>query len=116
MLSSGKVISDGNGGFTMIGDTDPLGDVCSTAAYQDTLLGKNIGDLLNAKGITWGWFQGGFDLTVTNPNGTTGLQPPERPDRSELGERRAPRLHPAPRAVPVLPVDGQSEPLRARAA
>ena len=22
--------------------------------------GKNIGDLLNAKGVTWGWFQGGF--------------------------------------------------------
>jgi phospholipase C len=24
--------------------------------------GKNIGDLLNAKNITWGWFQGGFNL------------------------------------------------------
>jgi phospholipase C len=72
LLLSGKVIADGNGGLTMIGDTDPLGDVCSTAAYQDTMLGKNIGDLLNAKGISWGWFEGGFDLTITNPNGTTG--------------------------------------------
>ena len=26
---------------------------------------KNIGDLLNAKGITWGWFQGGFAPTAT---------------------------------------------------
>jgi hypothetical protein len=34
--------------------------------------GPNIGDLLNAKDITWGAFMGGFDLTVTNPNGTTG--------------------------------------------
>ena len=25
---------------------------------------KNIGDLLNAAGVTWGWFQGGFDPTV----------------------------------------------------
>jgi len=33
--------------------------------------GKNVGDLLNAKHISWGAFMGGFDLTVTNPNGTT---------------------------------------------
>ena len=25
--------------------------------------GKNIGDLLNAKHVTWGWFQGGFAPT-----------------------------------------------------
>jgi len=31
---------------------------------------KNIGDLLNAAGVTWGWFQGGFDPTVAS-NGTT---------------------------------------------
>jgi hypothetical protein len=34
--------------------------------------GKNIGDLLNAKGITWGFFEGGFDLSITNPDGSTG--------------------------------------------
>ena len=34
--------------------------------------GKNIGDLLNAANLTWGWFEGGFDLTITNPNGTNG--------------------------------------------
>jgi phospholipase C len=32
----------------------------------------NIGDLLNAAGVNWGFFEGGFDLTKTNPNGTTG--------------------------------------------
>ena len=51
----------------LIGDADPLGDVCSTAADQVTMAGRNIGDLLNAKGITWGWFEGGFDLSITNP-------------------------------------------------
>jgi phospholipase C len=71
-FSSSHAVADGNGGLTMIGDTDPLGDVCSTAADQNLMLGKNIGDLLNAQGITWGWFEGGFDLTVTNANGTTG--------------------------------------------
>ena len=29
------------------------------------MTGRNIGDLLNAKGITWGWFQGGFHPTET---------------------------------------------------
>jgi phospholipase C len=28
------------------------------------MTGKNIGDLLNAKGVTWGWFQGGFAPTA----------------------------------------------------
>jgi phospholipase C len=71
-LSGSHAVADGNGGLTLIGDTDPLGDVCSAAADQTTMSGKNVGDLLNAKNISWGWFQGGFDLTITNPNGTTG--------------------------------------------
>jgi len=71
-MSVNHVTPDGNGGWTLIGDTDPLGDVCSTAADQNSFSGKNIGDFLNAQGITWGWFEGGFDLTLTNANGTTG--------------------------------------------
>ena len=59
--------------LTMIGDADPLLDACSNPAIdQVTMTGRNIGDLLNVHGITWGWFEGGFDLTVVNPNGTTG--------------------------------------------
>jgi len=59
--------------YSEIGDGDPLGDVCSNAAIDNiTMAGRNIGDLLNARGITWGFFEGGFDLTVVNPNGTTG--------------------------------------------
>jgi phospholipase C len=58
--------------LTLIGDGDPLGDVCSNPnGDQVTMHGKNIGDLLNARNITWGSFMGGFDLTITNPNGTT---------------------------------------------
>jgi phospholipase C len=71
-LAASHAVSDGNGGFTLIGDTDPLGDVCSTASDQNSFAGKNIGDLLNAKKISWGWFNGGFDLTMTNGNQTTG--------------------------------------------
>jgi phospholipase C len=71
-FAASHAVADGNGGFTMIGDTDPLGDVCSTAADQNSMAGTNVGDLLNAKNISWGWFEGGFDLTITNANGTTG--------------------------------------------
>ena len=71
--AGGDVIEDGNGGYTLISDADPLGDVCSTTTgAQVQLTGTNIGDLLNAKGITWGWFEGGFDLAAKNSNGTTG--------------------------------------------
>ncbi len=63
------------------------------------MTGHNIGDLLDDAGVTWGWFQGGFDLTVTNANGTTGCA---RSTHSAVTERRCPRLRAAPRAVPVL--------------
>jgi len=72
LMSPNHVVSDGIGGYTLIGDTDPLGDVCSTAADQTMMAGKNVGDLLNTGGVSWGWFEGGFDLTITNANGTTG--------------------------------------------
>ena len=36
--------------------------------------GKNIGDLLNAAGVTWGFFEGGFDLSIVNPDGSTGCK------------------------------------------
>ena len=39
-----------------------------------TLAGANVGDLLNDAGVSWGFFQGGFDLTLTNPDGTTGCK------------------------------------------
>ncbi len=68
----GAVIADGYGGLTDIGDADPTGDICSSTTSSISLSGKNIGDLLNTANISWGWFEGGFDLTLTNPNGTTG--------------------------------------------
>jgi phospholipase C len=36
------------------------------------MAGKNIGDLLNTGGISWGSFMGGFNLAAVNPNSTTG--------------------------------------------
>ena len=73
LLHNSHEVFDGQGGFTLIGDAEPLGDVCSnTSSDNVAFAGKNIGDLLNTKDITWGWFQGGFNLELTNSNGTTG--------------------------------------------
>ena len=66
------VVADGQGGYTLIGDEDPANDVCSSASANVSMGGKNIGDLLNAAGVSWGFFSGGFNLGVTNGNGTTG--------------------------------------------
>jgi phospholipase C len=51
---------------SMIGDPQPFYDDCSAhgANHLVKATGRNVGDLLNAKGITWGWFQGGFAPTV----------------------------------------------------
>jgi phospholipase C len=34
--------------------------------------GPNVGDLLTTAGVTWGFFEGGFNLSIKNSNGTTG--------------------------------------------
>jgi phospholipase C len=51
---------------TLYSDADPNYDVCSStedkngAASTVAFGGRNIGDLLDRAGLTWGWFQGGF--------------------------------------------------------
>jgi phospholipase C len=71
--ASADVVPDGGGGYTLVSDADPVGDVCSTTTgAQVAMSGTNVGDLLNSRGISWGFFQGGFDLTIKNANGTTG--------------------------------------------
>ena len=69
--ASAKVVPNNAGPGTLVGDLDPTGDVCS-GTPTISIGGKNIGDLLNAHGVTWGGFMGGFDLTVKNPDGSTG--------------------------------------------
>ncbi len=58
----------------MSGDVDPYYDECSDTNHTTTgalgvLSGQNIGNLLNAGHVTWGWFQGGFAPTSTNSGG-----------------------------------------------
>ena len=68
-----EVSGGSDGSLTVIGDADPLGDVCSNPTRNQVTMGsKNIGDLLTAAGVTWGSFMGGFNLSTINSNGTTG--------------------------------------------
>ena len=65
-----------NGVGTIYGDLDPAYDDCSDSSHTSTSpvgveTGKNIGDLLNAKHVTWGWFQGGFAPTSTEQRPAT---------------------------------------------
>jgi phospholipase C len=57
---------------TVIGDADPTFDDCS-AGTTFSMSGPNVGDLLNARHVTWGWFQGGFRPT-TPYNPATGAR------------------------------------------
>jgi phospholipase C len=59
---------------TIYGDLDPAYDDCSNDSHTSTdpvgvMTGQNIGNMLNADHITWGWFQGGFAPTGTNSAG-----------------------------------------------
>ena len=48
---------------------------------------KNVGDLLNERGVTWGWFQGGFEPTA----GTAGNRALCAPDDAEHRRRQRDR-------------------------
>jgi len=69
---TGDEVGDGGNSLTLISDADPIGDVCSSpTGGQAQMGGKSIGDLLSAAGVTWGFFEGGFNLSLENANGTT---------------------------------------------
>ncbi len=51
--------ADGKGGYSLTSDAQPYWDDCSTRDAV-AMKGTNIGDELNAKGLSWGWFEGGF--------------------------------------------------------
>jgi len=72
LAGTGYIANGANSG-AVVGDADPYNDVCSNPKRtQITMSGQNIGDLLNAKGITWGSFMGGFANCKTVSTGITG--------------------------------------------
>jgi phospholipase C len=93
--ATGDVIEDGDGGFTLVSDADPIGDLCSTTTGAAECARPHLG-LLRGR-----------------------LQPEHEESRRQhrlravahLGCYKNPegRLHPASRALPVLSVHRQSE-------
>ena len=70
--ATSSAVNDGS----MNGDVDPYYDTCSDGNHSPSepgalgvMSGQNIGDLLNAKHVTWGWFQGGFAPSSTDSIG-----------------------------------------------
>ncbi len=53
---------------SVISDPQPLYDDCSSRETV-SMSGQNVGNLLSAKGVTWGWFQGGFAPTSRGAGG-----------------------------------------------
>ena len=52
---TGDETDGGAGSLTVIGDPNPISDVCtSSTSNQVTMGGNNIGDYLNSSGVTWG--------------------------------------------------------------
>jgi phospholipase C len=73
--SAAGSIAGGATSGAAIGDPRPAGDECvlTNPGLQGTALitvsGPNVGDLLNAHNLTWGWFQGGFAPTSHDAQG-----------------------------------------------
>src|SRR5579883_711480 len=73
-LSNGEELLVSSG--TVIGDPDPALDDCSTGPVIQAA-GRNVGDLMNAAGVTWGWFEGGFRHCADGHVGADGKMRPD---------------------------------------
>jgi phospholipase C len=66
--------ADGLGGYSLTSDAQPYYDDCSTRDAV-AMSGLNVGDELNAAGLSWGWFQGGFRPTTTFAAASAAVDP-----------------------------------------
>jgi phospholipase C len=55
---------------TMVANVEPTYDDCPKSALNAHMTGRSIGDLLNARHVTWGWFSGGFRATSRTADGS----------------------------------------------
>jgi phospholipase C len=65
VYGTSKYVANG----TLLGDTDPYYEDCSKSVNRVALTGQNIGDLMTAANITWGWFEGGFTPSSVSVGG-----------------------------------------------
>jgi phospholipase C len=66
---SPHVIANGS----IIANVQPYYDDCAAGATPNVVMtGRNVGDLLNAAGVSWGWFYGDFaPVSITTAGGVT---------------------------------------------
>ena len=94
-----------DGSLTMIGDADPMGDVCSSSTRAQGYMGsKNIGDLLTAAGVSWGGVHGRIQSQHRELQWNDGMQ--AHHDFGGDG-RDGKRLHSAPLVLRLLAFDRQ---------
>lgn len=73
---SGGLFATPDGNSTVISNVEAYLDDCGGGTSNPSIekTGKNVGDLLNEKGVTWGWFEQGFAPTqpaTLNADGST---------------------------------------------
>ena len=110
--AAGNMVSDGNGGFTLTRNAAPVNDICSsTSGALVHMMGRNVGDLLNAAAITWGFFHEGFDTSVTQRQWHYGLS-----QKQPVGCYRTNTvgLHTGRESISVLCLDRESASYAAR--
>jgi len=106
---------------TMIGNPAAGFDDCTEETGTGvSFAGQNIGDLLNARGITWGWFSAGFTPTRFSSNGkaicgtehvaANGRKMPvyDDPDPFEYYKSTANPHHKSPTSVDMIGVTDQA--------
>ncbi|HEX2894918.1 MAG TPA: alkaline phosphatase family protein, partial [Marmoricola sp.] len=97
---------------TMINDPDPYFDKCSGAKYDTVeMKGKNVGDLLNAKHVSWGWFEGGFSDCAASHANVAGVSSPDYIPHHEPFQYYASTANPQhlpPASVAEIGHDGQA--------
>ncbi len=75
----GDLTANGLGGYSLTSDAQPYWDDCSTRDAV-ALSGTNIGDELNAKGLSWGWFEGGLRPSTSYQEALTATGRAGQPD------------------------------------
>ena len=106
VLGTTSTIPDGQGGLTLINDTDPAYDKCSSQTSTLMTTGKNIGDA-QCCGDQLGRLHGRLRPDPHQHQRHDGLQ---ALDLFERHRRHHDGLHPASQLVPILPVDLQPDP------
>lgn len=75
----GDLTANGQGGYSLTSDAQGYYDDCSTRDAV-ALSGTNIGDELNASGLSWGWFEGGFRPSTSYQEALTDTSNAGQPD------------------------------------